>query len=1369
MAPSSLGRIAAEQVLAIRSIVLGALAALGAASCLPAISNAQPNIIIVNLDDMGWGDFGAYGSDFSQTPNIDQLAVQGTRFTQYYSGAPICSPSRAAMFTGQYAARSGVNSFINDSSDNLSRDVADYLQLDAPSMAAAFQDNGYATGHFGKWHLGGGRDVGYQTNPTAGTNVGAPRIVDYGYDDAWTQFEGLGNRIINVANYGGNAAGVTTRPSAYYNGLNQQSDQRGTGGGLDQIVYLERKYNATFMVDRAIDFIDENQTADPNKPFFMNVWLDEVHTPHDPPTSFKNKYDTDPKYAGLPQETRHYLATLEYADQQIGRLIDHVDQSGLGDETLILVMADNGAVGVNANNIDSTGPFRGTKGDLFEGGIREPLIARWTGHVAAGRTDAETVIWGPDMFPTLTQLAGITLPPLVAFDGEDLGQALLGTASQTRTKSLFWNMNRGTASNHTNPDSSGAGANGKEAFAIRSGQWKLLLNADGTSPELYDLSNDVGETNNLALQQPAIVSQLAQEGLAIRYSTPARILPDAVTPIVQLKAQALAGLGDNAPIGLWNDAATGDSFNGSVSQPTASSRPTLQTGALNGRAVVDFDGDDALLSSTTNSLPSAGAGVTIVAVATHDASGETAERLGQLGGNNGASGRVVGLDVSSTTTGTPNGGAGFRFNNGSSVHDTPIAEPGFHIVIWQVDQNQAYADATVYVDGTQQADRFVGSTSAGSTNFTGSDLELILGTGRSNAGTLLPTDSYTGQLAEFLVFNDQLSVGQINLVASYLSSEYDLPFNYNTTLNLIDVEGLTWTGGAANFDAAWNAGNGAGGPAPGSADPFAGGNQDVYLGNGGLATFNDATNTSGSSRLNSLRIGTGHGGFVVTGSEGNGTLVAAGSKSLTVGSGSAPAAGAETGDLTIGEAGFAGTLNWGSAGTLKVEGKLRIGQGGDGVVNQDAGVVTAGDAAGTLKFMAIGSGAGSTGVYNLNNGSLLPGGGLSGTELRHVRIGYNGADGLLAIGDGIGGIDSARVESNDDVHVGYDGGNGTLVIESDGVLTLSGSSAEFRVANAGASTGLVVQKGGAVAVGALFTIGQSSGAVGEYRMNGGSVAASGVVRVGGGGGEGVLQIQGSSSFVSTNDLFVGHGDNAGTTGKLEITGSQATMQVARLSNHSGNDETIRWVAGAGGVSPLVVVGSGGDPQVQLQNADEVADNSGSGNSRQGDGIALSLDLSALSGDRTLTLIDNRTTQVVSGYFEDGVNGSLFGEGEQILGTGFLGSVTISYVGSSGFGSAGNDVVLNLVAAAPASADFDNDGDVDGNDFLVWQRNFGTTGDAVLEDGDANGDGVVNGSDLAVWAERFAAPLAATKLVVPEPAGGVLIVGVLLGLSYFGNR
>jgi hypothetical protein len=189
-----------------------------------------------------------------------------------------------------------------------------------------------------------------------------------------------------------------------------------------------------------------------------------------------------------------------------------------------------------------------------------------------------------------------------------------------------------------------------------------------------------------------------------------------------------------------------------------------------------------LLSSTNNSLPTSGEGITVITVARGDTSGNTAQRLGQLGSQAGTAGRMVGLDVSTSPTSTSNGGAGFRFNNGASLYDTPIVNAGFHIVTWRVDHGQSYADATLFVDGTQPANTFTGSTASGTTNFTGTDLELILGTGRAAGGALQGGDYYTGQLAELLVFNAQLSVGQINLVANYLSSEYGLPFAYETNL-----------------------------------------------------------------------------------------------------------------------------------------------------------------------------------------------------------------------------------------------------------------------------------------------------------------------------------------------------------------------------------------------------------------------------------------------------------------------------------------------------------------------------------------------------------------------------------------------------------
>ncbi len=1316
-------------------------------NCAPIVGQ-QPNIVIINLDDMGWGDFGAYGSQYSQTPNINELAAQGTRFTQFYSGAPICSPSRAALFTGQYAARSNINSFINNSTDNYNRDVADSLSLDAPSIAQTFHDAGYTTGHFGKWHLGGGRDVGYQVNPTAGTTVGVPRVVEYGYDSVWTQMEGLGNRIINVVDYGGNENGTTTRPSAYMNGLNQASDARGTGGGLDQIVYLEREFNVNFMVNRAIDFIDQSTATNPNQPFFMNVWLDETHTPHDPPAALRAKYNA--LYPSLPQESRDYLAVLEHTDSQIGRLVDYIDQMGLGSNTLILVTSDNGATGVNANNIDSTGPFRGTKGDLFEGGIRQPLIARWTGNVAVNRVDTETVLSTIDLFPTLTHIAGVTNPVGVEFDGQNMTQALLGNESQVRTKSLFWNMNRGQGGNHANPNASGAGANGQEVVALRSGNWKLLLNAAGSAPELYNVATDLGETNNLALQQPAIVQQMASEALAIRYSTPSRILPDSSTPIVRLVGESLASLGNAAAVTSWSDQATGDTFNGTVTQSTAANRPRVLTNALNGQAVVEFDGNDYLQSSLSNSLPNPSQGITVMAVTTADGTGDTAQRLAQIGHNGGLAGRIVGLDVSSSPTSTSNGGAGFRFNNGASLYDTPIGDSGFHIVVWQVAAGESYSNATMYVDGTVAANTFTGSSNnaSGSVNFSGNDLQLLLGVGRNANGTIATGDYFTGQIAEFLMFNEQLTVGQINLVASYLSNTYDLPFAYETNLQLFKVEGLSWVGGTANFDSAFNAGDGNGGALGSNTDPFAGGNQNLFIGHGGFAQFTNATNTMAGSRLNSLRVGTARSGFIVTGTEGSGTLTATGSKSLTIGSGSAPVGGAETGDLIIGEAGYTGTVNWGSTGTLKVEGRLRIGEGGTGILNQDDGIITAGDVAGSQKFIAIGNGTDSNGTYNLNNGRFLPGGGTSGSQLRQVRIGVSSASGTMSVGDGIGAASSASVETRDDFYVGYNGGNGLLTIKNDGRVLINTDDGPVSIGFNAGSYGRVDHQGGSFTSDGTFTIGENNGATGIYELSGGTLSTAadgaGAFRVGRNGGKGTLRISGTGSFVHAGTLTLADG-GTGTEGLIELVGSTASATIGRLNNlASGASETIRWVADANGITPLVINATAGANRVQLQAPDEVTANTGTNGSGNlmGDGTALLLDLSALAGDHTLTLIDNQTPQSIVGFFELGDTGNLFEEGETILGTGFNGTVTISYLGGTG-----NDVTLSLVAATSITGDHNGDGFVDAADYVLWRKTGG------------------NAQGYADWRTNFGTTAGnGSSTQVPEPAAWGMVVLAVAGLA-----
>ena len=243
-------------------------------------------------------------------------------------------------------------------------------------------------------------------------------------------------------------------------------------------------------------------------------------------------------------------------------------------------------------------------------------------------------------------------------------------------------------------------------------------------------------------------------------------------------------------------------------------------------------------------------------------------------------------------------------------------------------------------------------------------------------------------------------------------------------------------------------------------------------------------------------------------------------------------------------------------------------------------------------------------------------------------------------------------------------------------------------------------------------------------------------------------------------MILAEGAGQATVGLLEITGSEASITINRFANPpgmngpgNGNDETISWIADANGVTPITILGASGTNVLQLQDPLEVDANTGTNGSGDlsGDGTALVLDLSALTGTQTLTLFDNQSTEDVIGFFEDGSTLDLYEEGEAILGTGFAGTVTISYVGGTG-----NDVILSLVAGG-LMGDFNDDGLVDLADYTVWRNNLGASDESVLS-GNGNGDGTVNVADYQLWKSHFGestGTLASAAATVPEPASLVL--------------
>jgi len=584
-----------------------------------------------------------------------------------------------------------------------------------------------------------------------------------------------------------------------------------------------------------------------------------------------------------------------------------------------------------------------------------------------------------------------------------------------------------------------------------------------------------------------------------------------------------------------------------------------------------------------------------------------------------------------------------------------------------------------------------------------------------------------------------LEDGQTVRVRTY-SPHFDLyrtnaANQFNITITHLE-SALVWNTGTDSFSNGFARSDGELGVGVEGVDPYgAGGKEDLLVGFNGHASI-----TGSSSRtVASLRVGTDLANDVIAGRNGNGTVSISGSTNLSLSSTTG------TGDLTVGEGGFTGTFNWNSTGTLTAQGKLRIGQGGDGVFNQTNGVVIGGNTAGSFKFLAIGAGADSDGVYNLNNGVLRPSGGFAGTEFRQTAVGDAGANGELNVGDGTGAANSAAVESNDDLIIGRAGGTGLMRVRSDGKVELRTSSNAAELLVGQDSTGAVIQTGGLVKSDNLVRIGSNPGSVGHYTISGGTLNTasdgSGTFQIGRNGATGTLRVEGTGSLTHGAELFVGDQQHASTNGRLEIVGSAASVQIGQLENAAGGangvKETIFWQADGGGVTPLVVTGNGPltSNRVQLQDPIEVSANSGTGHSIQGDGIALELELSAITASMTLMLINNQSTDAITGLFENAATTNLYGEGEQILGTGFDGTVTISYVGGNG-----NDVLLNLVAAG-ISGDHNGDGVVDGADYVVW-RKLGVNGAQGYTD----------------WKNNFGktAPGSGNNSNVPEPVSWIMI-------------
>ncbi len=423
-----------------------------------------PNILLVLTDDMGFGDLGCYGGRFAPTPNLDRMAKEGIRFTQYYSASPICSPSRTGLTTGMHPGRWRITSFLQERKGNRGCGQADYLDPKAPSLARTLKGAGYATAHIGKWHMGGGRDV-----------TDAPKFAAYGFDEH---------------------AGTYESPEPH-------PDITATNWIWSAQDKVKRWDRTAFFVDRTLDFLRRHR----DRPCYVNLWPDDTHTP------FVPSAERLAEYPDGPAEERKFRAVLDEYDRQVGRLFAGLKEMGLDEQTLVIFTSDNGAMPTFRGA--RSGGLRGSKLSLYEGGIRMPFIVRWPGRAPAGRTDERTVLCAEDLFPSLCALAGAAPPEGVALDGEDLSATLLGRP-QARRRPVFWEYGRNEQWYRYPGDPRQRSPN----LAVRDQAWKLLVNADGTGAELYDLEKDRNETANIVDRHPDVAKRLADQALSWRRSLP---------------------------------------------------------------------------------------------------------------------------------------------------------------------------------------------------------------------------------------------------------------------------------------------------------------------------------------------------------------------------------------------------------------------------------------------------------------------------------------------------------------------------------------------------------------------------------------------------------------------------------------------------------------------------------------------------------------------------------------------------------------------------------------------------------------------------------------------------------------------------------
>ena len=449
----------------------------------------MPNIVFILIDDMGYMDLSCMGSSFYETPNIDRLAREGMLFTDAYAACPVCSPTRASILSGKYPARLGLTNWIGHGRPELSdwggekgkvlgAPYIPYLPTTEESLAKALKNEGYATWHVGKWHLG---DEPYHPE-------------HHGFD----------------VNIGGCYMGHPCGRGHYFTPWD--------------IPTLESKEGDDYLTDRLGDEAAALiRTHDTATPFFMNMCFYSVHAPVMAKPEKIAKYEKKAAEMGLDkiealipgehfpvEHKKHlrvvrrviqsdptYAAMIEHLDENIGKILTALDERGLSDNTLIVFTSDNGGLSSAEGSPTCNAPLHEGKGWMYDGGTREPLLIRWPKRIKPG-TRSNALVTSPDFYPTILEACGLPLKPEQHCDGKSFYSVLHAPEAPFDRGSVFWHF----------PHYANQG--GEPGCSVRRGDWKLI-EFFGDETELYNLADDIGEQKNLVETHPEILQELQTE------------------------------------------------------------------------------------------------------------------------------------------------------------------------------------------------------------------------------------------------------------------------------------------------------------------------------------------------------------------------------------------------------------------------------------------------------------------------------------------------------------------------------------------------------------------------------------------------------------------------------------------------------------------------------------------------------------------------------------------------------------------------------------------------------------------------------------------------------------------------------------------